>query len=232
MSLPLRRKVAVVTGGSRGIGLALCRLLLEKGAKVAFCSSDEGRLRDAEDSLRSMGDVMGYCCDVRDHQAMGIFVDRVRSRFGAVDILVNNAGVLTVGDFVGQPLEEIDEVLDVNIKGVAYACRLFMPDMLDRRSGVVINLSSGLGKSGMGGVATYCASKFAIIGLTESLAQEAARYGVSVYSVCPGMVATDMQAQFSGVRAGMSPEYLAGRIYELLSEESEARPGDCLEVYR
>lgn len=224
-------KVAMITGGSRGIGYAAARAFLEVGGKVSICAVDEGRLKTAEKGLARLGEVLAVPADVRIFDRVAAFADQTLRRFGAIDILVNNAGALTVGDFAGLALGAIDEVIDINVKGVLYATRAVLPHMLARNSGVIINISSGLGKGGMAGVATYCTSKFAVLGFTESVAEEVARSGVRVYAICPGRVATDMQQQFSGQKIGMAPEHIAEKILQLAGPKPPVKVGEALEVY-
>jgi 3-oxoacyl-[acyl-carrier protein] reductase len=224
-------KTVVITGGSPGIGLATARAFLEKGAKVAICAQHPERLAAAARELEKLGEVMAFPADVREFGVVKLFIDEALEHFGAVDVLVNNAGRLTTGDFAGLDLSLIDEVLDTNIKGVVYPTRLVLPHMLARGAGVVVNIASGLGKAGLGGVATYSASKFAVVGFTESVAQEVEGTGVKVYAICPGRVATDMQVQYSGEKVGTPPETVAANILALAGARPPVRSGECLQVW-
>jgi len=139
----------------------------------------------------------------------------VIDRFGTVDVLVNNAGRASVGRFAEEEPASIDAVIDVNVKGVLYATRVVLPHMLQQGRGVIISVSSGAGLTGFPEIVTYCASKFAVVGFTEALAQELRGTGVQVYGLCPGRVATDMQQQYSGRKVGMPPERVAEAILQL-----------------
>jgi 3-oxoacyl-[acyl-carrier protein] reductase len=210
-----RRRVVIITGGSRGIGLATARAFLEQGARVGICGVNPERLHEARAGLESLGEVQAVEADVRVISQVQAFVERVIARFGAVEVLVNNAGRASVGRFAEADLASLDAVVDVNVKGVLYATRVVLPYMLKQGRGVVINVSSGAGLTGFPEIVTYCASKFAVVGFTEALAQELRGTGVQVYGLCPGRVATDMQVQYSGERIGMPPERVAEAILEL-----------------
>jgi len=121
-------------------------------------------------------------------------------------------------------------LLEANLKGTLYLTRLVLPDMLARRDGVIVNVASGAGLSGIPGIAAYCATKYGVIGFTEALAQEVADQGVRVHVVCPGRVATDMQVQYSGNRIGMPPERVADAILKLAGAQPPVRSGEYLVV--
>ncbi len=223
-------KTVIVTGGSRGIGLCTARSFLDHGASVAICAIHGERLQQAVTELGRSDRLLAEVADVSDVAAVDRFVDNVYRRFGRIDVLVNNAGILYAGPFVAQPLASISAVIDVNVKGLLITARRVLPHMLDRRDGVIINVSSGAGLSGFGGIAVYCASKFAVVGFTESLDQEVRDQGIRVYGICPGRVATDMQRQFSGRPIGMPPERVATRIVGLAGSHPQARTGRCLTI--
>lgn len=223
-------RVVLVTGGSRGIGFATARAFLEHGARVAFCAQDGRRLQEAEKNLSALGTVAAIEADVRD-RAQGLnLVQECRRQLGEIDVLINNAGRAWSGPFAGQPPEKIDEVLDANVKGVLYVTRAVLPHMLARGAGVIINVASGAGLAGFAGLAVYCASKFAVVGFTESLALEVTAHGIRVYAVCPGRVDTDMQREYSGKRMGMPPARVAHEVLRLAAGQARVRPGSCLEI--
>jgi 3-oxoacyl-[acyl-carrier protein] reductase len=224
-------QVVLVTGGSRGIGYATAAAFLSRGARVAICALDEGRLANALRTLGKLGEVAGWRANVADYVAMEELARLTLERFGRIDVLVNNAARLAVGNFAGQRQEAIDEVIDVNVKGTLYATRAVLPHLLANGSGCVINMSSSLGTFGLPRVAAYCASKFAIVGFTQALAKEVTAAGVRVYGVTLSMSATDMQVQFSGYRQGMPPEIVAEEILLLAGQNPPINPGDCLDTY-
>ena len=222
--------VAVVTGGSRGIGLATARAFLQGGFKVALCARHSERLAEAERALSPLGEIMGVVVDMRAADEIDHFIHMVMEQFGRIDVLVNNAGITWSGEFVTQPSTSIDAVIDVNVKGVLHATRAVLPIMIAAGDGVIVNIASGAGQIGFAELASYCASKFAVVGFTDSLAQEVARRGIAVYALCPGRVATDMQVEYSGKRVGIAPEIVAEKIFSLAQGRPVADRGRCLDV--
>ncbi|HJW26186.1 MAG TPA: SDR family oxidoreductase [Rhodocyclaceae bacterium] len=224
-------QTVLITGGSRGIGYAAAEAFLRQGARVAICAQDEERLAEALEKLGEIGEVAGWPTDVAQRPMVEDLVKSTLERFGRIDVLVNNAARLVVANFVEHDWATIDRVIDVNVKGVLYATRAVLPTMLARGSGCVINISSSLGIYGMPRAAVYSASKFALVGFTEGLAEEVKEAGVRVYGMTLSMAATDMQEQFSGVRQGMPPEIVAEQILLLAGPHPPIRPGACLDTY-
>ncbi|HKK15039.1 MAG TPA: SDR family oxidoreductase [Gammaproteobacteria bacterium] len=220
--------VALVTGGSRGIGFATAEALLRAGARVALCARDRRRLTAAEHALRSLGPVLPVAADLRDPAAARAVVERVHGHWGGPDILVNNAGLAWAGPLVDHPPQSIDAMIDVNVRAPIHLCRAVLPGMIARGQGVIINVASGAGRHGIGELAVYSATKFALVGLTEALADEVGGTGVRVYGICPGRVATDMQEQVSGRRIGLAPERVGALINDLAGPQPRARPGQCI----
>lgn len=231
MTNSLAGKVVLITGGSRGIGYATARAFLETGARVALVSLHPRRLAAAAARMQAPGKVMAHPADVRRHTEAQGAVAAVLARYGAIDVLVNNAGVAWAGDFVEQDIASIDAAIDVNLKGVLYMTHAALPHMLRRGQGVVINVASGAGRTGFAGLASYCASKFGVVGFTESVAGEVRSGGVRVYAVCPGAVATDMQREVSGAGVGMAPERVAARILALAGPHPPVDVGGCVEDF-
>ncbi len=223
-------KVVLITGGSRGIGFVTAKLFVEQGACVGICSKDKETLLRAERKLGQTDKVEATGVDVRDATSCQRFVEKVKSRFGGIDILVNNAGKLWVGPFEKQNIESIEEIIDVNVKGVLFAAHAVLPTMKAQGYGVIVNISSGAGLSGIPEIVTYCTSKFGVVGFTESLAREADQYGVRVYGICPGRVATDMQVEYAGKRVGMPPAKVAGKILTLAGANPPVKTGRCLVI--
>lgn len=224
-------QVVLITGGSRGIGYAAAEAFLRQGARVAICAQDEARLAKALENLSQLGEVVGWPADVADSGAMAELVRRTLERFGRIDVLVNNAARLAVSNFAEQELAAMDKIIDVNLKGTLYATRAVLPHLLTQGSGCVINVSSSLGTYGMPRAAVYSASKFALVGFTEALAEEMKDTGVRVYGMTLSMAATDMQEQFSGYRQGMPPEMVAEEMLLLAGPNPPIRSGTCLDTY-
>jgi 3-oxoacyl-[acyl-carrier protein] reductase len=224
-------KVVLITGGTRGIGYVTAQAFLQQGAQVAICGKNPVTLAAAEKHLTQLGDVAVFHADVRHAKEVQSFVAGAIKRFGNVDVLVANAGRAWMGPFAEESLGGIDEMVDVNLKGLLFSVHAVLPGMLKQRAGVIVNISSGLGKAGLAGFSTYCATKFGVLGFTESLAQEVEGSGVKVYAVCPGAVATDMQVEISGEKIGIAPEKVAQAILKLVGHKPPIRCGECLEVY-
>lgn len=226
--------IAIITGASKGIGKATAAVFLESGAKVVLVSKQRSGLEDtaSEFEKKYQGQILPITADVRDWDEVQRMGEKAVKTFGRIDILVNNAGVAYAGDAVDNTKEEIDEIIDVNVKGVVYCARAVLPQMIKQKSGILINIASGAGKTGIPGLAVYSASKFAVCGFTEALAGEVASYGIRVYAICPGAVATDMQKQISGGYYGMPPEKIANKIFQVAGSNPPIDVGECLEVYR
>ena len=173
-----RALTVLITGASRGIGFATAQAFLARGARVAYCARDPGRLAESERELAAFGEVWAQLADVRTFDTVSEFVSAACERFGDIDVLINNAGVLCSGPFAQEDPNSLAELIDVNVKGVLHMTRAVLPTMLARGSGVVINIASGAGLDGFADLAAYCASKFAVVGFSESLDLEVTRQGV------------------------------------------------------
>jgi len=219
--LTLTGRVAVVTGGSRGIGRAIALALAERGASVAICyreRHDAGN--NAISRMRERGfNAFGAQCDVSDEASVAAFFASVRGKLGPVDILVNNAGIVRDSLVVFTERASWDAVIDTNLGGAFLCIRAVAREMLLRRWGRIINIVSASGDVGGIGQASYSASKAGLLGLTRSLAREFARQGVLVNAVSPGLIETDMLA-------GLSDE----RRKELLRDVALGRMGNPEEV--
>lgn len=193
--MELQGSVAIVTGGARGIGRGIAESLAREGANIVIADvpSVDGDVAETTKRLESHGvQSISVHCDVRDEAQTKAMVQAALDRFGQVDVLVNNAGVVNVAPVAGMTEEQFDIVMDVNVKGTFLCSKAVIPHMVAKRSGRIINLSSQAGKRGAGGVAHYCASKFAVIGFTQSLAHELGPFNVTVNAVCPGEVDSAM----------------------------------------
>jgi 3-oxoacyl-[acyl-carrier protein] reductase len=179
----LEGKVALVTGASRGIGAAVARALDREGVRLGLAS------RSGDDL--GLPDAVARPCDVRDPEAVRAVVDATVERFGGLDIVVANAGVGSYGPFLDLPADQLEEILDVNVKGTFYTLRAALPHLLRSGAADVVTVASEAGRRGLPFEATYCASKFAQVGLTRALDHELRPQGVRCTNVCPGGVATD-----------------------------------------
>ena len=199
--MDLSGKVAFVTGASRGIGAAVARALSGEGVAVGLAS------RSGDDL--GLPDALGLACDVSDREAVERAVAATVERFGRLDVCVANAGVGSYHSLVDTPVEHIEEMIDVNLKGTIYAIRASIPHLMAAGGGDVVTVASEAGRRGLPGEAVYCASKFGQVGLTRALDHELREHGVRCTSVCPGGVATDF-ALAEGY--GRPPEVLEGMM--------------------
>jgi len=196
----LSGKVALVTGGSRGIGLAISRALAEGGARVAVVARNADGSERAAASLPGEGH-RGYACDVGNPAEAQDVVARAEAEVGPVDILVNNAGVTRDNILVRMKDEEFDEVIATNLKGAFNLTRAVSRGMMKRREGVILNITSVVGLMGNAGQANYAASKAGLLGLTKSVAKELASRGIRCNAIAPGFIRTDMTSKLTDAQA-------------------------------
>jgi len=190
----LAGKVAVVTGGSRGIGLAIANWLAERGASVVVSGRDADRLQTAVKELEAHGaPVLGVAADAAKREDADRLVDVTRERFARLDVLVNNAGITRDGLLVRMKDDDWDRVLEVNLRGAFLMTRAASKAMVRLKSGGrIINIASTAGAMGNAGQANYSAAKAGLIGLTKASARELAHWGILVNAVAPGLIETDM----------------------------------------
>ncbi|NCP62613.1 MAG: 3-oxoacyl-ACP reductase FabG [Alphaproteobacteria bacterium] len=232
-------KVALVTGAAGGLGSAIARSLYAAGATVVL----SGRRVEILNTLaKELGDrAHVVTSDLKDKESVQGLVAAVAEKAGAVSILVNNAGLTKDNLFMRMKDEELDEVLDVNLKAPFYLSRAAMRPMMKARWGRIINISSIVGVTGNPGQANYCASKAGIIGLSKSLAQEVASRNITVNCVAPGFIESDMtdvlpdaqkEALLAGIPQGRmgKPEDIASAVLYLASEEASYVTGQTLHV--
>ena len=189
---PLDGKVAVITGASRGIGLAIARKLGEMGATLSICARDPQKLESAKNELLTMApQVFAAPVDVTRPEQISTFIQYTQKNLGPIAILVNNAGVGWFGP-AHEATEQIwDSILDTNLKSVFLVSKAVAPGMIEQKTGHIINISSLAGKNAFKNGAIYCASKWGLLGLTESMAEDLRQYGIRVAAICPGSVATE-----------------------------------------
>ena len=194
-------KVAVITGGSRGLGLVLARQLVREGAKVAICARDHQELARAADQLETLdADVLALTCDVTRPEEIEEAFAQVRERFGPIDILINNAGVIQVGPLEAMTPEDYDHALRVHFWGPLHTTFAVLPEMRARKAGRIVNIASVGGKISVPHLLPYSASKFALVGLSQGLRSALAADRVFVTTVCPGLMRTGSprNASFKG----------------------------------
>lgn len=213
----IRNKVIVITGGARGIGLATAETLHRLGAKVAIGDVDEAKLKESATDLGL--DVYGKL-DVTDPESFRAFLDDVERQLGPLDVLINNAGIMPAGKVIDEPDTVTRRILDINVYGVILGSKLAAQRMVPRRSGHVINVASLAGETPTPGLATYCASKYAVLGFTDSARIEYRDTGVHFSSVLPTFTNTELVAGTSGAKLlkNAEPEDIADAIVGLITK--------------
>ncbi len=200
-ALDLEGRVAVVTGGSRGLGFALCRELRNRGARVATCARGEEQLQRARTLLG--GDVLAIACDVSDEEQVRAFIDQVEEQLGPVEVLVNNAGVIAVGPLATQTIADFEEMLAIQLWGPIHMTFAVLPGMRERGEGRIANVTSIGGKISVPWLLPYNTAKFAAVGFSQGLRTELAGTGIKVTTVVPGLMRTGsfLAAYFKGDKA-------------------------------
>jgi 3-oxoacyl-[acyl-carrier protein] reductase len=211
---PLAGRVAMVTGGTRGIGLAIARLLADDGASVVVSGRDPGRLESAAKELEALGaSVLAVAADAAKREDADGLVEAARERFGRIDVLVNNAGITRDQLLVRMKDDDWDTVMETNLRGVFLMTRAVGKVMMRQKSGRMINISSAAGAMGNPGQVNYSAAKAGVIGLSKAAARELAHWNILVNAVAPGLIETDMTATISAeAREGLMQQVPLKRI--------------------
>lgn len=205
------KQTVLITGASRGIGAAAARLFAAQGYRVAICCHTQ--MEKAEELAASLPDAAAFTADVAKETEVVRMVDAVHSRFGEIHVLINNAGIAMQKLFTDTTAADWNRVFDVNVTGIFYACRAVLPEMIRRKSGRIVNVSSMWGVTGASCEVAYSASKAAVIGLTKALAKEVGLSGITVNCVAPGVIDTEMNANLSAEdRAVLCDETPLARI--------------------
>ncbi|HTG89027.1 MAG TPA: SDR family oxidoreductase [Vicinamibacterales bacterium] len=225
----LEGKVAIVTGGSRGIGLAVSAALLQRGVHVAITGVNKDHLEKAEADLARVATqgarVLPFAVDVRDHLAVASLVDETVRRQDGLDILVNNAGVGWFGSVESQGHDDWRRVFDTNVTGIFNCCKAAVPHLRRRGGGYIINISSLAGSNPFSGGASYCASKAAVDAFSEALMQEVRQDGIRVSYVKPGSVNTDFMGHADPQNDWkLRAEDVAQVVVDLVSHDERSLP--------
>jgi 3-oxoacyl-[acyl-carrier protein] reductase len=229
---------ALVTGGGRGIGKETAILLSKKGLNLIICSRTQKEIDSAVKEINSLGNgqIIGRKCDVSVYSEVNTLVKEALEIYGRIDVLINNAGITYVKKLIDTTEEQWDQTLDINLKGAFLFCKAIVPRMIENDCGVIINVSSGAGKVGFEDISAYCASKFGMIGFTESLAREVANYNIRVMTICPGEVATKMQEDVDAryyelnKHKMLHPRTVAEKIADMIFNDNEYRNGIAVDL--
>jgi short-subunit dehydrogenase len=214
---PLAGRVVAITGGARGIGRATAAALARRGAKVAI--GDVDRALAEQTAAQLGGGTVALALDVTDPASFERFLTGVEAQLGPLDVLVNNAGIMPLGRFADESEETARRIVDINLLGVMTGSKLALKRFLPRRSGHLVNIASSAGKAGIPGGATYSATKFAVVGLTEAIRHEVRDCGIETTVVMPVPVNTELAtglASGRGMTALVEPEQVADAIVDAL----------------
>lgn len=221
----VKGKVVLITGGAMGMGKGLAGLFGRDGARLVLWDLNGPELEKTASQLKQTGvEVHTYLCDITNRDQVHAKADQVRKEVGPVDVLVNNAGVVFGGELLKVPEEKIERTLQVNLLAYFWVTRAFLPDMVAKKAGHVVNLASAAGLMGVADLSAYCASKFGVIGFSESVRLELRRAGlkdIKLTIVCPSYVSTGM---FEGVQPPLfspflQPEVMVRKIYEAVKKD-------------
>lgn len=230
ITMSLAGQTALVTGGSKGIGRAICLALAKEGANVIIAARHESEIQETMDKLKKMGGkALAIQADVRSEEEVKHLISKTIDKCGRLDILINNAGVAHKKRLEETTLEEYDEMMDTNLKGVFLCTKYAIPHLRNSQNGKIINISSVGGLHGILEFSVYCASKFGVNGITESCASEL-EGEIKVYSVCPGAVDTDMYRSLFADRPALKPEHIAKKVLELVLPDSKVVSGKIIEI--
>lgn len=235
-------KVAIITGGARGIGEATAKKFVKEGAKVVIADLNEEDIKRTVNEIREMGgEIEGICVDVTKMESVNKMIEFTLEKFGRIDVLVNNAGITMDSTLLKMTEEQWDKVIDVNLKGVYNCGQAAAKVMVEQGSGVILNASSVVGLYGNFGQTNYAATKWGVIGMTKTWAKELGRKGIRVNAVAPGFIATpmvkkmpekviEMMKEKAPLQRLGEPEEIANAYAFLASDEASFITGAVLEV--
>jgi 3-oxoacyl-[acyl-carrier protein] reductase len=237
---------AIVTGSGRGIGKETATLLSKMGLNVVICSRTQ---REIDSTVKEIKEkiiatkngadddrILGIKCDVSRSSEVDYLIKSTIEKFKSIHILVNNAGIVYVKKLIDTSEEEWSKTININLTGAFLFSKAVLPFMIKNRYGVIINVSSGAGKKGFPDISAYCASKFGMVGLTESLALEVENYNIKVMAICPGEVNTKMQEDvdldyYRKHKDNMLvPRQVAEKVVEMIFDDKKYNSGQSVEI--
>lgn len=211
-------QIAVVTGGSRGIGKAIARTLAQEGCKIVITARNPEELKQAEQEIsQHNSEVLAVQADVRNVKDIQELVRAVNKRFGAADILINNAGIGMFKEVLNLEEEDFRAILETNLFGTFYCTKYFLPGMIEKQRGHIINIGSLAGKNSFAGGSAYCASKHALISFAECLMLEVRHSNIKVTTICPGSVQTEFSEGSKEQKWALTPEDVSKCVVDALS---------------
>jgi len=220
----LSEKVAIITGGANGIGLAAVRRFASEGAKVIMADFDENAGKEQEDALRGEGLEITYVqVNVADRESVDQMIEQALKTYGSIDILINNAGITRDAMLTKMDPADFQRVLDVNLTGVFNCTQAVLPTLIEKGKGKIINTSSVSGVYGNVGQTNYAATKAAVVGMTKTWAKELGRKGINVNAVAPGFTATSMVAKM--------PEKIIDQMKSVVALQRLGKPEDIANAY-
>ena len=238
-----QNKTAIITGSGRGIGKETAIQLAEHVANVVVCSRTQSEINSVVKEIKNVNNnqvnVLGLRCDVSVSSDVNFLVQSAVNKFGSetIDMLVNNAGVAFDKKLLDTTEVEWDQTINTNLKGAFLFTKAILPYMINRKSGTIINVNSGAGKAGFSDLSSYCASKFGLAGLAESLALEVEMYNIREMTIFLGQVATRMWQAYDysyyekNKNKMLSPQKVAAKIVEMIVNVKKYKNGDSVEMY-
>jgi 3-oxoacyl-[acyl-carrier protein] reductase len=219
----LKNQIAVVTGGSKGIGKAIAFAFAENGCKVAISARHAEELEAAAKEISARGvEVLPLRADVRNPSDVEQFAKAVQNRWGAPHYLVNNAGIGVFSDVASMKDEDFAAVMETNLFGVFYCTRRFLPGMIEQQRGHIVNISSLAGKNSFAGGSVYCASKHGLIGFSECLMLEVRHHNIKVTTICPGSVQTSFSPEMKDRSWALTAEDVAKVVIDVVTSSAGA----------
>jgi short-subunit dehydrogenase len=230
-----QNKVILITGGSRGLGLVIARIFASEGARIAICARNADELTRAKEDLQSYGaEVFETVCDVRNQSEANRLIDAVCKHYGQIDVLINNAGVIQVGPLEVQTQKDFEDAMAIHFWAPYFTMSAAIPKMREQGAGKIVNISSIGGKVSIPHLAPYCASKFALVGLSGAMGAELAKDNIEVTTVCPGLMRTGshVNAVFKGQNEKEFAWFSIGNALPVSSISAESAARQIVEACR